>query len=126
MFPTIGPFYGNVPINIIGRGFGLKPANQSVSIGGVVCPSTRYISNELLKCDLPPGTGKNQEVTVSFENRKLSGGEIFSYQDGGESTNHEFRYSLLIHHSMLLPSQFSDIRVWHVLQARRSLLYHQL
>ena len=83
--PTIGPFYGNVPINVVGKMFGLKPENQTVTIGGVACPSTRYVSSELLQCDLPPGSGISQDVSVIVDNQSVSGGDLFSYQGGGKS-----------------------------------------
>ena len=83
--PTIGPFYGNVPINVVGKEFGLKPENQTVTIGGVACPSTRYVSSELLQCDLPPGSGISQDVSVIVANQNVSGGNLFSYQSGGKS-----------------------------------------
>jgi large repetitive protein len=60
------PWYGNETLIIFGKYFGSETDIPSVTIGGVPCLSSKLISDEEIKCVVPPGRGE-QEVVVTVK-----------------------------------------------------------
>lgn len=52
--PAAGPDYGHNEITVHGRGFGTKETHAVVAVGGVPCLRTRYVSDTMLRCTVPP------------------------------------------------------------------------
>lgn len=80
--PAVAATSGGINVTVLGENFGENQGDVAeVLIGGQACLQHYYVSDTLLLCTHPPGTGTDHEVVVlSSAGYRTSNGALFSYQ----------------------------------------------
>lgn len=66
--PNSGPTTGGTIVRVKGAGFGSKDSDMTVRIGGRRCLLTTWLSESVLHCVAPPGSGTQLDVVVTAGN----------------------------------------------------------
>jgi hypothetical protein len=78
--PMRGPTTGGTILNITGKNFGIRDFDPEVTIGGVPCVKTLWLSTTMVQCVTPPNFGTNHSIVLAFQGMKqLEGNQRFFF-----------------------------------------------
>ena len=61
-----GPTEGGTVLNITGKNFGIRDFDPEISVGGVPCAKSWWISSKMLQCVTPPHFGTNHSILITI------------------------------------------------------------